>query len=452
MPQQPYELPPDDEVLNADPRGKMIAAGEAIVMAAAAHDVSRNAICRAWGWNISTGKRYAARYTHWLREMQIAPPDDDTDDGNEHQVFGPGGQLLFSSYEPRIRTLEDLVAAANIDLDYWEVTRQVVNNWEVTMKFPPNRVHTDNNYQVKAWLQPRQIKPFEDALRELVGEIAAAAPKVKRNYKKAKGPGYLAVVQIPDTHVNKRSLDESWTVDAAAEMFKLAGLAIADEMRRSGRGVSEIVFLIGNDSLHADNFQGTTTGGTVLETVSHQERAIRAMIDALIYVIDELRDIAPVDVVTVGGNHDAYSSLFMAFVLEAHYRQTQGVTVDTSAAPRKYRRFGETLLGFYHGDKIKPQKLAMVMMAEAGRDMGETSHWEWLQGHRHGRSEMTETVTEEAGVLVRFSPALCPPDKWHSAGGFLGNKRGAELLWYSKKYGPKGSWPVFVDELREMAR
>src|SRR5690606_21846038 len=118
---------------------------------------------------------------------------------------------------------------------------------QVAMKLADSVVHVQQLYQVKAWLCRREVKPFEEALRSLVDEMREAAPAVVRPHKPADGPGYLLVVQIPDTHINKRALDESWTVARAAAMFRAAGERLAARVMGMGIPVKRIVFLTGND-------------------------------------------------------------------------------------------------------------------------------------------------------------------------------------------------------------
>src|SRR5690606_34457141 len=94
------------------------------------------------------------------REAKAAP---DVTTGDQI-VFDDAGETatLDSRKSPRIRTLDDLLASAPVDLSTWEVERHVVNKWEVGTKEPDGRVRVEELWQVKAWF--RRIRGAVDML------------------------------------------------------------------------------------------------------------------------------------------------------------------------------------------------------------------------------------------------------------------------------------------------
>ena len=82
--------------------------------------------------------------------------------GGGYSVEGKGNQMQLSSKKGfRVRTLEQLLQACQVDLDVWEVDHHIVNTWE-------NYSVADGHqtlYQVKAWLirkKPVAIQPTVD--------------------------------------------------------------------------------------------------------------------------------------------------------------------------------------------------------------------------------------------------------------------------------------------------
>jgi hypothetical protein len=73
------------------------------------------------------------------------------------------------------------------------------------------------------------------------------------------------------------------------------------------------------------------------------------------WMIEECAKIAPVHVPVIPGNHDETAAFTMGVVLEAEFRRDKRVTFDNGPAPRKYYRYGKTLLGYAHGNNEKTQ-------------------------------------------------------------------------------------------------
>jgi len=76
-------------------------------------------------------------------------------------VMGTRNEIVAESNNARIKTLEDLIKACDIDLNVWEVERHVINKWEVGAKGNVG-LHVEPLFQVKAWLirkEPVAITP-----------------------------------------------------------------------------------------------------------------------------------------------------------------------------------------------------------------------------------------------------------------------------------------------------
>ena len=209
---------------------------------------------------------------------------------------------------------------------------------------------------------------------------------------------------------------------------------------------------MGQDALHADNLIGTTTHGTWMDIAAAQRRGINAVCEAVIDATETFATVAPVKVITIEGNHDKYSTYWLGKVINAWFRDHPHVTVDETytngdAAPRKYYKFGNVLLGLDHGNNVKPEHLALTMAVEAPEQWAATKYREFLRGHFHKRLTLFHQIVGEKGVNIRVLPALCPSDEWHLMKGFIGNERAADALFYHEEYGQAGMFPVFVDEL-----
>lgn len=366
-----------------------------------------------------------------------------------------GDTWTLSLNKTPVHTLKQLVQVCEIDLDEWEVERFVCNKWEVVLS--PRTTRTgpadvrgnatwtrpdatplhENLYQVKAFLKRKR------ALCDARTEIAALLEEAKRTWsgivhpvKKIVGTkGGCLEINLADHHFGKMAwqLETKWAnydVKIAAKVFDRA---LDDLLQQSPfQTYEQILFVLGNDLFNADNTAGTTTKGTQVESDVRIRKTYFTVRTIMIRAIErKLRPLCDMVVVkVVPGNHDYNTTWHLGDSLMVYFEKHKDVIVDNDPAPRKYHRYGNTLLGFTHGDKGRLKDLPTIMAVEARKDFGETKFHEWHTGDKH------QSRTEEFhGIRVRILPALCPPDKWHSENGYVGNLRSSEAYHWDKVKG-----------------
>lgn len=389
------------------------------------------------------------------------PPTDTGDQVNFEEQ--PNGEAVVWATGTRITTVEQLLEACEVDLDYWDPDRAIVNKWENSRRKETRHltftggkidgeIHDDGKMsvqpliQIKVWLVRRKIRPFEDAFDDLLGSVREASPYV--SIPSWPGGDYLLVPSFLDAHFGILADDGEYTLAAAEQAFRQAGDALLNYIELHQFGIDQIILPVGNDALHVDNLFSTTTRGTWVQQAVDVRDAIKVVCRAHTDLILKLADLAPVDVVTIPGNHDKLGAFWLGMYLDARFFNDRRITVDTDKAPRKYRRYGQQLLGYDHGSNVKPDKLAFTMAVEAPEFWSKTKFREWHTGDKHHKANMTYDAIEVGGVLVRRLPALVPPDEWHVSNAYLGSKRAATVLLYHKERGPAGEFPIFVDNLQ----
>lgn len=67
------------------------------------------------------------------------------------------GDLRTLTSKGRIKTVDQLLAAVDIDLDEWIIDRQVVNTWDAMARQEDGTTAPETMYQVKVWLTHKQI-------------------------------------------------------------------------------------------------------------------------------------------------------------------------------------------------------------------------------------------------------------------------------------------------------
>jgi hypothetical protein len=200
--------------------------------------------------------------------------------------------------------------------------------------------------------------------------------------------------------------------------------------RAKGYDFDSITFVLGNDFVQADDLEGRTTKGTYVDTDARYQKNFITARKLSVACIERLRQIAPVVVKVVPGNHDEQTSWCIGDSLECYFHQYKDVTIDNQPTLRKYLKWGDVMLLWTHGDRGKRADFPLLMATEQPQMFGETRWREVHTGHNH------TTKTEEwHGVRVRILPSLSAIDAWHSSMGFTGQLRNSEAFVWNDKDG-----------------
>ena len=343
---------------------------------------------------------------------------------------GDRAQLIQTVAEP-IRTLADLVRVCEINTDEWEIISWKANKWEAAAKDEhTGKLVTRPLFQVTATMK-RKVDAIV-ARKVIDAMIAEAKRKIgPRPVPKRIAPAgdHLLEISIPDLHIGKlawhqETMGGDYDHKIAITLYREALETLI--ARTAAFRFARIVLPVGNDFFHSDTKAGTTTGGTPLDVDSRFQKTYVAGRKLMVESIDRLRQIAPVTVVMVPGNHDALTTFTLGDSLECWYHATKDVDVMNAPTPRKYFQHGKVMLLFTHGDKGKKDNYPLLMATERPEMFGATKYRECHTGHLHQMQ-----VRETMGVRVRISPALCGADAWHSENHFIGNQRAAEAFVWS---------------------
>lgn len=251
-------------------------------------------------------------------------------------------------------------------------------------------------------------------------------PRVVRVSPLEGGPAVrpFSVVATPsDLHFGKAGWKDETGQEYNRDICTTRLLATADAMIERVRRVgipAKWILGAGSDWFHIDRDDkgGTTTKGTPQDTDGTWARIFLEGSELAAAYVERLREVAPVHIVCMAGNHDRLGSLMLTMWLAERYRGAGDVVVDRSPGARHYLEIGSTLVGITHGDSCKDGKLPGLMANEAREAWGRTAHRLWFTGHWHS------AITNEIhGVRVIHMPSLSGSDRWHSENGFVGNRK-----------------------------
>jgi len=201
----------------------------------------------------------------------------------------------------------------------------------------------------------------------------------------------------------------------------------------------QIIISTGSDWFHVDNDAGTTTKGTPQDMIGSPAEILMTGCKLAREHIDLLRQVAPVKVVFMPGNHDRMSAIALMMYLSAVYEDCEDCEVVVSPSSRQYVEYGNNLLGFIHGDGAK--NLEELMSCEQRELWGKCQHHTWFHGHLHHRK-----VLESKGCMIIQLPSLAGHDRYHARQGYTTSQAGLAAHIIDKEKGIIGSMFAPVGE------
>jgi hypothetical protein len=331
-----------------------------------------------------------------------------------------------------IRTVPQAIKAADIDTEVWEKDRAIVNTWEVTVgkkNSDTGKPETYTNFQVKVWFKRKTKTVQEMSLENLIQSI----PLFKYPQERPKSilrtlpDGRYALEVAPyDAHFGKLAWGQEvggvdYDIKIATDFFLHS---VANNLENASRcfEISRIFYILGQDLMHAENFQHQTPlGKNILDVDSRLIKIYNACKEATLKAIYMCREVAPVKVLWVPGNHDMHASFYIADMVKEHFREDPYVQVDCSPSWRKAQIWGNLLVGFTHDTSGRKATVEVNTLAQFWPELwGKSKFREIHSGHKHQKQDTRYFPTKTSGgILIRQLPALSPIDAWHYQEGYV---------------------------------
>lgn len=204
------------------------------------------------------------------------------------------------------------------------------------------------------------------------------------------------------------------------EYYKPTQRRIAGLLEKGYKGV---LFIVGQDMLHNDNFKGQTANGTPIDKVDME----KAWDDAWLFYTElielALKTSKQVKVMYSRGNHDESMSWAFVKALKARYPQAD---IDTRFAERKVHMLGLNFIGVNHGDKKKQDNLTENFATEFLYEWAKAKTRTVFTGHLHA-----ERVVDKAGIILRRMPTGNKIDGYHDDHGYTTAHKRFQIHEYS---------------------
>ena len=282
------------------------------------------------------------------------------------------------------------------------------------------------------------IIEFDQMREDFIKDMSEHSPN-HNSFKREKiKDKHLLVIDIADLHVGKLS-DPSETGDKYnSKIAKKRAIEGVNGIlqKASGFPIDKILFIIGNDVLHVDNANKSTTSGTGQDVDGMWYKNYLTARDLYIEILEMLVEVADVHVVHNPSNHDYISGFMLADSIYCWFRNHNNITFDVTNAHRKYFTYGKNLIGSSHGDGAKMADMPLIMANEAPKQWANTLfRYVYLHHIHHKDVTKFKSGKDYQGVTVEYMRSPSGTDSWHHRNGYCNAPKAVEAFIHSKDFG-----------------
>jgi len=337
----------------------------------------------------------------------------------------------------------------------FEVHGRTINDF-IIKNYVPNVFESkleDSNFNINSkwshgWLKTKEASifiknkegfiSFDEMREKFITEMSQYSPVYKKVNRKPITDKHLLVIDIADLHIGKLA-DKSETGDGYnSDIGVNRALDGVNGILSKAKGfpIDRILFIIGNDVLHVDNANKSTTSGTTQDVDGMWYKNYEIARDLYIEIIEMLINVADVHVVHNPSNHDYISGFMLADSVYCWFRNHKNVSFDVSNAHRKYYIYGKNLIGSSHGDGAKMADMPLLMANEAPLKWANT-FYRYIYLHHIHHKDVTKFKSgkDYQGVTVEYLRSPSGTDSWHHRNGYQHAPKAIEAFIHSKTFG-----------------
>ena len=310
-------------------------------------------------------------------------------------------EAWLNSDEGIVEALENTGLSAETGKHGWRrVQNRETGSWDSVFWKSPN--HQDD---LIPWAEL-----FKEALGSVPQPLHAPTPD---NVSYDLLPRYL----IADVHFGMRAWkDETgaeYSIAIAAQRMSEASAMLINAAPYTDRA---IILNLG-DTLHQNDSKNMTpTSGHILDVDGRFAQAAMAAVKSHVAMIEAAKaKHKHIEVVVLAGNHDPDFTHMLAIALVMRYETDDRVTVHWNPSKLWVFEFGRNMLAAHHGDKTKPDRLAMLV-ADVHAPMWGRTYWRYLDtGHIH-----QDSSKDIGGIFWESHRAITTRDAAAAGFGYTG--------------------------------
>lgn len=322
-----------------------------------------------------------------------------------HKDKSQSSDKLIKMSENDSKTPEKLLEYHGYDVETWELISSRSNIWNAFSK---------DTGILQLYSSKISVKP-------IVNKSTFSVENLIESFKQLESVN----IKTNKTNIDDKKLLEIPLFDAHFgisdyEYYQPTQQLVFDKL--SSRKWEEVLFVVGQDMLHNDDFRGRTSSGTPIESTDMEKawNDCRKFYEPLIE--QAIKQSNSVKIMYAKGNHD--ESMSWAFVQLLKVRFPQAI-FDDSMIERKVHVFGDNFIGVTHGDKAR-KNLHNIFPIEFPELWAKAKSREIHIGHLH-----VEDGRDYFGMMVRTLSTRNRTDLWHKNNGYVGGHKRFMLFEYS---------------------
>jgi len=280
--------------------------------------------------------------------------------------------------------------------------------------------------------------PYDEMRKEFKEEMSKYSPKYPKIDREPVKDNHLLVVDIADLHVGKLAESSETGDKYNSKIAKRRAIKGVEGIlkKASGFEIEKILFIIGNDVLHVDNSNKSTTTGTPQDVDGSWHKNYIIARNVYIEVINMLLKVADVHIVHNPSNHDFISGFMLADSIYCWFRNSENVSFNVTNNHRKYYKYGKNLISSSHGDGAKMEDMPLLMANEAKQQWAETDYrYVYLHHIHHKDVTKFKSGKDYQGVTVEYLRSPSGTDAWHKKKGYCHAPKAIEAFIHHKEYG-----------------
>lgn len=322
-----------------------------------------------------------------------------------------------TTFDPQ--TIEELAKLHKIDLSRYKIS----NYWS---KLKPNGKFTSSVFATIKQQKDYTPEDFTKFLEKWKPNTKLGS-RIWVNLEEDKEEVDIEL-NIADFHLAKRTFQKDSLESKEFDYYK-AVVDLIDKVRKV-YNIRKLVFPIGNDMFHTDNYQNGTTFQTPQDVTvwydEEYEKGFDILANSINYLVTQAKE---VEIILVQGNHDRTKAFYVAHALEIFFKDYKNLKFQRHHSVIKHTVVGNTFIGYHHGNNCKLDNLPILFATSPGmsEDFGKAKYREIHTGDKH--HYLAKEITG-SGVKVQQMPSLSGHDRWHTDAGFVNQVRAALLLVY----------------------
>lgn len=321
-----------------------------------------------------------------------------------------------------------ILLAHGFDPEEWELLKAKNSMWNSAKKNSDPIALFSSRIEIKPiieqWGEKTLDKLFEGFEKKSFQPVKIESSSYSNN-------GKALIIPIADLHIGLYATMQANNNEYNMEIMEKLYLSTISQIKERVKGLDfeEVIFVVGNDFLNTDNLSNTTSHGTPQDSAVFWYSIVDKAIELISIGINSFLEIAPVHVYNVVSNHDGQSMYGIMKVVETMYKSNDDVCVDTSPLPRKYHRFGKTIVALTHDMNIK--KALETITVEAKEMWSDCNKFYFLLAHLH-----TEMQYQKSGLLEIYRlPTISGYSRWSNEKAFIQTEKKTQCFIVDKNLG-----------------